>query len=124
MMERDTAQRRAIRDAFADAGRPLSPAEVLQIARSIVPSLGMATIYRNLRALCDEGWLVTVNLPGQPPRYERAGKKHHHHFMCRACDRLLEIDGCPTNLKALVPDGFRLERHEVLLYGLCSACGD
>jgi Fur family ferric uptake transcriptional regulator len=69
-----------------------------------------------------EGWLVSVELPGEPQRYEISGKSHHHHFRCRACDRVFEIDGCLTNLARLTPHGFQLERHEVVLYGTCDAC--
>jgi Fur family ferric uptake transcriptional regulator len=121
-MERDTAQRRAIRDLFEAADRPLSPREVLDAARSDVPSLGIATVYRTLKALVEEGWLVPVDLPGDTPRYELSGKKHHHHFVCDACDRVYEVDGCPGNLRAVVPPGFRLARHEVVLYGTCEDC--
>lgn len=121
-MQRDTRQRRAIRDAFDAAGHPLSPKEVLDGAKQGVPGLGIATVYRNVKALQDEGWLVAVELPGEPPRYEISGKGHHHHFHCRACDRVYEVDGCPGNLLAVTPIGFKLERHEFVLYGLCSAC--
>jgi Fur family ferric uptake transcriptional regulator len=121
-MERDTAQRRAIRDVFEGSERPMGPREVLDAAQSTVPSLGIATVYRTVKALVEEGWLVAVELPGEPPRYELSGKKHHHHFVCDSCDRVFEVDGCPGNLRAVVPTGFQLERHEVVLYGVCSAC--
>jgi Fur family transcriptional regulator, ferric uptake regulator len=121
-MERDTAQRRAIRAALLDADRPLSPKEVLDSAQDQVPRLGIATVYRNLKAFVDDGWLTPVELPGAAPRYEVAGKKHHHHFMCRACDRVYELVGCPGNLQSVVPRGFALEDHEVVLYGRCDAC--
>jgi Fur family transcriptional regulator, ferric uptake regulator len=121
-MERDTAQRRAIRAALLEADRPLSPKEVLDGAQTDVPGLGIATVYRNLKAFVDDGWLTPVELPGEAPRYEVAGKKHHHHFMCRSCDRVYELHGCPGNLQAVVPRGFSLEDHEVVLYGRCEAC--
>jgi Fur family transcriptional regulator, ferric uptake regulator len=87
-----------------------------------VPSLGIATVYRNVKALLEDGTLRVVNVPGQPDRYERAGKEHHHHFHCRACDGLFEVEACPGGLAALAPDGFRTERHEIILFGLCSQC--
>jgi Fur family ferric uptake transcriptional regulator len=51
-----------------------------------------------------------------------AGKLHHHHFRCRRCDRVYEIDGCPPDLRALVPRGFRLEGHDLTLFGRCPDC--
>ena len=119
---RDTAQRRALRATFERAGRPLSPGEALATARSRVPRLGIATVYRNIRALLEEGWLVEVPLPGAPNRYEIAGKHHHHHFRCRVCDRVYEVDACPPDLRALIPQGFRLEDHDITLIGRCASC--
>ena len=108
-MERNTRQRQAIRRIFEENDRPLSPQEVLPAAQSYAPGLGIATVYRNVKALLEDGWLESVSLPGEPPRYEIAGKRHHHHFRCRCCDRVFEINGCYTNLLQLTPRGFRLE---------------
>jgi Fur family transcriptional regulator, ferric uptake regulator len=120
--ERNTRQREAIRAALRGAGRPLSPHEILEQARRLAPGLGLATVYRNVRALTAEGWLRSVELPGAASRYELSGKEHHHHFHCRSCDGLFEVARCPGELRELVPRGFQLERHEVILYGLCQVC--
>ena len=100
----------------------MSPRELLEAAREHVGGLGIATVYRNLKSLQDEGSVTPVELPGEPPRYELAGKRHHHHFHCRSCDRVLEVEGCIPELGASAPEGFELENHEVVLYGLCDAC--
>lgn len=124
MAVRDTQQRRTIRRVFEQAGRPLSPAEVLAAARLEIRGLGIATVYRTINTLLEERWLVSVDLPGEAPRYERSGKDHHHHFHCRRCGRVYEIEGCGLAVDAAVPGGFRLEDHEVVLYGVCAACSD
>ncbi|MFH1746672.1 MAG: transcriptional repressor [Planctomycetota bacterium] len=120
--QRRTSQRRAIEQAIEETDRPLTPAEVHTVARKVVPALGMATVYRALRALLEKGWLRPVKIPGEPQRYEVAGKDHHHHFHCRGCDRVFEVDGCPGQMRALTPKGFKLEGHELVLYGRCPAC--
>ena len=121
-MERSTRQRDAIFAAFADAGRPLTPQELLSAAQSQVPGLGIATVYRNIKALVDAGDLVTVPLPGQAARYEPAGHGHHHHFHCTLCDRVFEVHGCPGDMKRLAPRGFKVEAHELTLIGHCADC--
>jgi len=121
-MERATRQRAAIIEALKQAKRPVSPAELLEVARANVPSLGTATVYRTLRAMVEEGAAVAVQLPGEAPRYEMAHLGHHHHFRCRACDRVFEVEGCPGDLKGLAPAGFRVEAHEVVLFGRCASC--
>jgi Fur family ferric uptake transcriptional regulator len=105
-MERNTRQRTAIREAIAQAGRPLLPQEVLEAAQEGAPSLSIATVYRNLRTLVDEGELRLVVLPGENARYEPAGGGHHHHFQCLQCQRVFEVEACPGNLASLAPPGF------------------
>jgi Fur family ferric uptake transcriptional regulator len=82
----------------------------------------MATVYRTLGALREEGWLVPVDVPQRGILYERAGLDHHHHFYCRVCNRLLDFPGCPLSKRQRAPAGFVLEHHVVLLYGLCRSC--
>ncbi len=121
-MSRKTSQREAIDAVFGSHDRPLSPQEVLEYAAEDAPGLGIATVYRNIKRRVEDGTLVTVELPGQPPRYEMAGKQHHHHFQCKACHRLFEVDGCNEAFRKLTPQGFKLEGHDLLLYGKCGDC--
>jgi Fur family ferric uptake transcriptional regulator len=121
-MKRDTHQRAAIRKALLKAGRPLSINEVFELAKNEVAGLGIATVYRNLKALRAEEWIIQVDLPGQPSRWEISPQPHHHHFLCRTCDKLFEIHGCPEGLIRLLPEGYTLEECDILLRGQCDAC--
>ena len=64
-MERQTRQRAAIDRVFTETARPLDPREVLAAARRYVPRLGIATVYRAIKTLSDEGRVVPVTLPGE-----------------------------------------------------------
>ncbi|NLH48965.1 MAG: transcriptional repressor [Myxococcales bacterium] len=121
-MDRQTNQRRAIRAVFREQSRPLDPREVLLLAGKTAPQLGLATVYRTIKALLAEGFLVPVITPKGSTSYEIAGKSHHHHFHCRHCGKAFEVPGCVGQLARLVPPGFVLEDHELLLYGRCLAC--
>jgi Fur family transcriptional regulator, ferric uptake regulator len=121
-MERNTRQRSAIREAIAQADRPLLPQEVLDAAQQAVPGLGIATVYRNIKGLVEEGALQTVNLPGENPRFEVTGHRHHHHFQCRQCQRVFDVYACPGDLSQLAPQGFTVEDHDLTLYGRCKEC--
>ena len=121
-MIRKTNQRSVIAEVLEEAEHPLSVAEVLALAQSKHASLGIATVYRTLKAMVEAGAIVTVDWPGDAPRYERSGKHHHHHFQCRKCGGMFDVEGCAPGISALVPKGFRLESHEILLYGVCDRC--
>jgi Fur family ferric uptake transcriptional regulator len=121
-MERNTRQRAAIRDALAQAGRPLLPQEVLAAAQAAVPGLGIATVYRALKAMVEDGEVRSVTLPGENARFEPTALSHHHHFQCRRCLRVFDIHACPGDLSRLAPRGFSVEDHELTLYGRCREC--
>ena len=120
--QRSTKQRAAIEQAMAEADRPLAPQEVLELAQASLPGLGIATVYRALKAMAEEGFLHEVHLPERTPMYEVAGHGHHHHFQCTVCQRVFDVHACPGNLAGLAPAGFVVEGHEITLYGRCSDC--
>jgi Fur family ferric uptake transcriptional regulator len=121
-MQRKTGQREAIQRAIREAGRPLGPQEIRDLAEPYSPGVGIATIYRTIKALVETEWLATVEIPGGPTLYELAAKPHHHHFHCRACGKVYEVHGCGGHFQQMTPQGFRLEAHEVILRGLCKNC--
>ena len=64
--------------AIEQAGRALTPGEILALAQASVASLNLSTIYRQLSALQDEARIVKVLLPGQAARFEAACADDDH----------------------------------------------
>ena len=122
MVIRNTKQRQIIQDVMDEAARPLSVDEILAAAQKAKPSLGIATVYRNVKALVEDGRAVTVDLPGEGPRYELAGKGHHHHFQCRGCGKVFETKACIQSLRELISRQFEITGHDLVLYGKCPTC--
>ena len=121
-MERNTVQRRAIHKVLEQTGRPMGPPEIYEAAREHAPGLGIATVYRTIKRLLDDGFLAQVELPGEAPRYELAGKEHHHHFRCTNCNKVFDLPDCSLNFKQILPRGFSLEGHAIFLFGRCQDC--
>jgi|ERR1700730_5416489 Fur family transcriptional regulator, ferric uptake regulator len=122
MRVRNTRQLRAILDVLERADRPISVDEIRSAAQTQEDGLGVATVYRAVKALIENGTVVAVDLPGETSRFELAGKGHHHHFQCNQCGRVFETRTCVDNLKRLLPRRFQLTGHEIVLYGRCSEC--
>lgn len=122
VQRRKTRQRAAIRSVFECARRPLTIGEVLELAQRDVRGLGIATVYRAVGSMVEEGFLQQVEIGGEPPRYEVAGGPHHHHFRCRRCHRVFEVHGCVPEVDRIAPPGFAVENHDILLTGLCAGC--
>ncbi|RQD67340.1 MAG: transcriptional repressor [Desulfonatronovibrio sp. MSAO_Bac4] len=121
-MKQKTRQRLAIVDCLNNADGPMTPQEIHELAQKAVLGLGIATVYRNLKLLVTEGKIRELIFPGEGARYELAGLGHHHHFLCRDCDRVFCIQGCPGGFNEMIPNGFVLEEHEIVLYGKCQYC--
>lgn len=123
-MPRKTKQREAILGALSEAGRPLTPVELLDAAEPASPGISQSTVYRTLKLLVDAGDAVPVPVPGEPDRYEHKdiAAHHHHHFKCDDCGRVYDLHGCTGTLGELLPAGYTLRDHEIFLYGSCAAC--
>lgn len=121
---RRTRQRDAILDKILSAKGPLSVGEIHERASRGISGLGVATVYRTIKALKEEGKISVVELPGEEPRYEPAGLGHHHHFRCRTCEQTFDLEVCPVGIPrgTTLPGGFEVEDHSLTLYGRCSAC--
>ena len=119
---RNTSQKQAIRQMFSQHNRPLSIEEVHYGAQAHATGLSLATVYRNINAFLDDGWLVRISMPGLPTRYELSGKGHHHHFHCTTCQKTFDLPGCGLADDAGLPTGFKAHAHEHFVYGLCAGC--
>ena len=105
-----------------EADGPLSAEEVRLAFDDAGARIGIATVYRLLKRGVEGGRFTAVDMPNGPTRYEPADRPHHHHFECDACHRVYDVMGCPGRLDRLVPDGFTLESHDLLLHGRCASC--
>jgi Fur family ferric uptake transcriptional regulator len=121
--QRHTRQRDVIVAVIREATGPLTVNEILNRAQERVPGLGVATVYRTLKLLQEGGKITTVILPSGETRYESTGLGHHHHFHCRVCDEVYDLEDCPVQIPTReLSNGFQVESHELTLYGICSTC--
>ncbi|NLC63286.1 MAG: transcriptional repressor [Thermoanaerobacterales bacterium] len=88
-----TPQRRAVLTSIADSRKKhLTAEEIYLRSKKIMPSIGLATIYRTLELFCTEGILQKLNLPDEPAMYELLfdGNNSHCHYVCLECGKIIE----------------------------------
>jgi Fur family ferric uptake transcriptional regulator len=119
-----TRQREEIARVIQEAPGPLTVNEILERAQAAIPGMGLVTVYRTVKLLKEAEQVRTVILPTGETRYEPAGRGHHHHFHCRACDEVFDLDGCPVRIPAdrEISPGFRVDAHDLTFYGTCPEC--
>ncbi len=118
MQRRSTKQKELVSAALQQLYHPTAE-EVYECLRVTHPTLGRATVFRNLSVLTEEGRLVRIDLPGEPSRYD-CTVDGHAHFRCRSCKRILDLPIPLVTLPAAVP--CLIEQTQVTYTGLCREC--
>jgi Fe2+ or Zn2+ uptake regulation protein len=92
--------------------------------RKQIPDISLGTVYRNLKALCDEKEIIELDLAGGTRRYDsRLGK--HHHFKCDSCGHVLDVDestGKKIVAQFTQKTGLQINDYSLMLTGLCRDC--
>lgn len=122
MQTRKTRQQQIIELVFERVKQPLTAAEILNLSRELLPKIGQATVYRKIRLSLESGFLRVVDIPGKSARYEKNRSSHCHYFICRKCQGMLPLKGCPGHLHTLVPKDCVIDSHELIFYGFCALC--
>lgn len=121
---RRSDQRFQIAECILHAGGHLSAQEIIERVRKEYPEIGPATVYRNLKVLCDAGVLTeTVLNTESHVVYEVSANAHHDHIVCLDCDEIFEFhEPKIETLQAKLCEAseFQLTGHRHVLYAHCS----
>ena len=120
---RMTPQRRAVLDAVAEQKGAFAVVDVFELARRTERSLGLATVYRTVELLRSTGFVQPLAGAGHAT-YVRCHPGHHHHLVCQECGRVEETTLCGAPSPTLLAEkhGFKVDSHELNVYGTCRAC--
>jgi Fur family peroxide stress response transcriptional regulator len=119
-----THQREVLYRAVLESRIHPSPESIYEEVRRRIPSISLATVYKNIRTFVDEGLVREVSLHHGALRLE-ANLDAHHHLVCTRCKAIVDIgfdDVAPIQWKRKPPQGCRVERYSLEFHGLCPAC--
>ena len=90
--------------------------------------VGLATVYRHLQALSEQGSVDTIRDVNAETLYRQCGSSvHHHHLTCRNCGSSVEVEGRAVEQwaeRVTSEAGFTDVGHTVELFGLCPRCAE
>jgi len=119
-----TAQRLAVLRAVTN--RPHCTADVVaEEARGEIGAISRQAVYDALAILADKGLIRRIQPAGSPALYEDRVGDNHHHAICRACGKTVDIDcavGDTPCLNAADDSGYQIDEAEVIFWGLCPEC--
>lgn len=123
-MKRNTKQREEVWHALERRPDFVSAQVLHQSLREQGSSIGLATVYRTLNALAEEGSADALTLEGEN-LYRACSPGHHHHLICRGCGTTTEIEASAVEAwakKVATDHGFSDPQHIVDIFGTCPSC--
>jgi Fur family ferric uptake transcriptional regulator len=119
-----TAQRLAVLRGVSD--RPHSTAaDISALVRGEIGAVSLQAVYDALATLTDNGIIRRIQPAGSAARYEDRVGDNHHHLICRACNRMVDVDcavGFAPCLTASEVSGYEIDEAEVVYWGRCPSC--
>lgn len=86
-----------------------------------IPTISKTTIYNTLNALAQKGIIRAITITGTETRYDFVDFRHHH-FLCRKCGKVIDVDiKCPYLQKRDIK-GHQVEELHGYLKGICKEC--
>ena len=98
--------------------------EIYRRVRKKLPRISLATVYRNLQRLAEDGKIRTVLLGERVARYDPETSDHDH-FICESCGRVIDLfleRDRQVDLTSLANAGYIVTTHNLTVYGVCQVC--
>ena len=98
--------------------------EIYALARKGMPSLSLATVYRNLNRLAAAGTIRSIRGLDGSVHFDHNVEKHYH-FICTKCNKVYDIPHDITPdlaVRLLEKTGMETESYDIVFKGICHNC--
>jgi Fur family ferric uptake transcriptional regulator len=122
---RPTRQRLVVLTELMGERNDVTAQELHERLRARGERLGLATVYRTLGLLADEGVIDALSHHPGELCYRGCGEGHHHHLVCSSCHQVVELEDCelePWLERIAGEHDFVTTGHRLEVSGLCAGC--
>lgn len=122
---RMTPQREMIIETILQAKRHMTAEEIMTELRKRTQVINIATVYRTLELLVEEGLACQNDLGGGCVYYSTIQHGPHIHLVCRHCHQVIDADYpliAPLELQLREVYGFAADLRHLSITGVCAAC--
>lgn len=122
---RPTRQRVIVLSELMSEHDDVTAQELHERLRGRGERLGLATVYRTLGLLTNEGVIDALSHRQGELCYRLCGNGHHHHLVCSSCHHVVELADCeldPWLERISAAHGFVTTGHRLEVSGLCGDC--
>ena len=116
-----TIQRLAVLELLENACTHPTVDDIYKVLKEKYPTISQATVYSTLELLRDAGEIQELSIHRDKACFD-PNPRMHHHFFCRQCEKIVDIDiECPVSKQGEF-EGNRVEEVQAYLYGVCVDC--
>jgi len=122
---RPTRQRQVVTEALNELDQFRSAQDIHTLLTERGETVGLATVYRTLQLLAEAEIVDVVRSDAGESLYRQCSTGHHHHLVCRACGRTIEIEGPAVERWAdaeAAKHDFSDVSHVLEIFGTCGNC--
>ncbi len=123
--QRNTVQLERIRRHLVSNKNHPTAEQIFKYVRKDIPSITLATVYRNLNKLESMGEAIKLEVNGE---YRFDGDiAHHEHCICKKCGRIIDLENnrtCKNAMKDIKSSEFKPDSVTVIFRGVCKRCYD
>ena len=118
-----TTQRIKILEYLAGTESHPTAEAIHQAIKKEMPSITLATVYRNLNLLANQGIIIKFKIGNT---YHFDGKEgSHEHAVCTICGKILDVEQPTLSEQALKNaqiNDFHPEKVRMMFFGICKTC--
>jgi Fe2+ or Zn2+ uptake regulation protein len=96
---------------------------VYHIVSKDLPAISLATVYRNLNLLAEQGKILRLEINGE---YHYDGFcDSHQHLVCTNCGKIMDLGQKEISnyaMKKIKSSDFELKSVRIIFYGVCKNC--
>lgn len=122
MAERLTNQKQIILNYLQHTKSHPSAEEVFHAVKKKLPRISLGTVYRNLDSFVKKNKIEEIS--GETKRFD-ADLSHHHHFVCKKCHHIFDLNNLKTDLNHLkdkTKSVGTFDNYKIFIYGICKKC--
>ena len=124
MIQRTSKQRALVLEVIRSTTDHPTADWVHRQARRRLPRISLATVYRNLKQLAEQGLIREIQAAGHASRFD-GNTGRHYHVRCLGCGRVNDL---PMSVDPRLEEAagrainFRILSHQVEFHGVCPLC--
>lgn len=96
--------------------------DIYETVKTVIPDISLATVYRNLKQLSENGLVNQVEVANDNDRFDSTLDTHAH-FVCSCCKECTDVPKMSSKeVMKYLDKNFVIESINIVIKGICDKC--